>query len=293
MKCLSNVLLKTKEIYNDLNQTEKIIATYLLDNTNNVLNLSIKELSIRSGVSQAAWVRFCKTLGFTGLKDLKKELINDEIGDRFDPSPDNGDKYSDIKYASEASTIAERVCRNNIQAIESTLSIVDFEQIDKAVEAIMKAKRIVFFGTGASGVVATDAQFKFMRIGKNAISYCDHHMQMTVASTLTKDDVAFIISYSGATREMIEISNIAQNSGAVIIAMTKYGKNVINQCADIILHTSATEIVKRSGAMGSRIAQLTVIDILFTCVANRSYDDIEKSLNNSYKYTSKHKVDNK
>ena len=74
------------------------------------------------------------------------------------------------------------------------------------------------------------------------------------------------------------------------MALTKYGQNALAESADFVLSVSAPEVDKRSGAMSSRIAQLAVIDVLFTAVANLDYATVEAKLENSYESLRSHKV---
>lgn len=285
-------ILKIRQIYDELNPTEKKIADYLLDNIDKVFHLSIHELAQETGVSQAAWVRFCKLLGYSGLKDLKKAYVsrlNKAVNETND-SNEEEQLYTDIKGYTSIESIIENVSLLNAKAITDTQKILDGKRVDQAVEAIMKANKILFLGVGASGLVAQDAANKFLRIGKNTSAPCDFHMQLTNTHLLTENDIAVVISYSGQTKEMIECMEIAQEIGSTVISITKYGKNPIASNADIPLFISAPEVEKRSGATGSRIAQLLIIDILFTGVANREYEKVKDLLTETSKYTEKHKI---
>jgi DNA-binding MurR/RpiR family transcriptional regulator len=106
----------------------------------------------------------------------------------------------------------------------------------------------------------------------------DPHDQLLAASTLRKDDVAVLISYTGETQDTIATMNVVKAMGATSISLTKYGPNQLNEMANIKLYADYTETLLRSSAMCSRIAMLTVIDVLFTAVASRSYNEIKPSL---------------
>ncbi|GIQ65548.1 hypothetical protein PACILC2_41160 [Paenibacillus cisolokensis] len=99
---------------------------------------------------------------------------------------------------------------------------------------------------------------------------------------LSKGDVAIFISNSGETVEILETLDIAKRNGAHIIAITKYNKSELSERADILLSISTPEISLRSGAMGSRIAMLTVIDILFAGVASADYQQVKKYLSKTH-----------
>ena len=69
---MTNIEVRTQNIYENLSNAEKKVASYFLDNVENVFAKPISQLAEESGVSKVAWVRFCKAIGFDGLKDLKK-----------------------------------------------------------------------------------------------------------------------------------------------------------------------------------------------------------------------------
>jgi len=74
---MTNIEVRTQNIYENLSNAEKKVAAYFLDNVENVFAKPISQLAEESGVSKVAWVRFCKAIGFDGLKDLKKSLFSE------------------------------------------------------------------------------------------------------------------------------------------------------------------------------------------------------------------------
>ena len=61
---------------------------------------------------------------------------------------------------------------------------LDPDALQRAITAMAKAERVEFYGFGASGAVATDAQHKFFRLLPSAAAYSDPHMQAMSAVTL-------------------------------------------------------------------------------------------------------------
>ncbi|MDI6618385.1 MAG: MurR/RpiR family transcriptional regulator [Clostridiales bacterium] len=278
---MPGTLLKIKEVFNNLNKTEKRIAEYILENPDDIIHLSIGELAERCSTSQAAIVRFCKSIQYNGYKDFKIDITPDILA----LQKDDENKYTDIKPGDKLESIIENVCINNIKSIDDTLKILDYNEVERAVDAINKSRRIDFYGVGASGIIALDGQQKFMRIHKYCFAYTDSHLQITSAATLEKGDVAIIISYSGETKDIIESAKAAKESGATVISITKYGKSTLSELSNINLFLTSPETSIRSGAMGSRIAQLNMIDIIFSAVASMEYKDIKKYLDKTHKAT--------
>lgn len=197
--------------------------------------------------------------------------------------------YSDINGYKSVEEISTNVMQSGICAITDTVKLIDSATMEKAAKAIMKAHSVKLFGVSASALVAEDFYYKLLRIGKNACFSKDSHVQLTYAANISPVDAAVIISHSGATAEIIEILDTVKKRGAVGIAVTRFSKKNYLNNADIILYSSAPEIYRRSGAMSSRIAQLTVIDVLFSTIAHQNYRAIEKNLEQSYRSCLVHK----
>ena len=280
---MTNIELRTKGMYDSLSNSGKKVADYFLNHIDDVFNLAIADLAKESGVSKAAWVRFSKTIGFDGLKDLKKSLFI-ELHKNTDETPPTV-PFSDVGDAESIEDLIESEKNNSICAIQDTATLLDPKEVESAAQKILCAKSVRIFGVGASGLVAEDLQTKLLRINKNVVFSSDHHVQLVYAANMTSRDVAVLISMSGNTSDILEIMELAKKCGTPIVAMTKFGNNKLAQNADVVLSISAPEIALRSGAMSSRIAQLMAVDVLFSAVAFLDYDriavNLEKSLNST------------
>ncbi|QAY67004.1 MurR/RpiR family transcriptional regulator [Paenibacillus protaetiae] len=269
-----NILIKIRDMKLSLTPVERMVADFILDNLEEVPLLSVKELATQSKTSDASVLRFCKTMGYSGYRSFIVS-ISASLGS-MDEEQKN--QYTDIQPGDSLSTIITNISHNNSKSIEDTLSVIDREEIARAVEAIGACSRIAFFGVGASGLVGQDAEQKFLRINKICRAYTDSHSQLTAAALLGKEDVAVFISNSGSTSDILEALDISVKNGCKTIAITKHSKSELAQKSDIVLHISTPELTFRSGAMGSRIAMLTVVDILFAGVASAEYHHVKKYL---------------
>lgn len=286
---MTNIEIKVKSVFDQLSNAERNAAQYFLNNANSIFDKPIAVLAKESQTTQAAWVRFCKSLGFKGLKELKKSFFVQIQMPASENTHENYTVYSDINGYKSVEEISTNVMQSGICAITDTVKLIDSATMEKAAKAIMKAHSVKLFGVSASALVAEDFYYKLLRIGKNACFSKDSHVQLTYAANISPADAAVIISHSGATAEIIEILDAVKKRGAVGIAVTRFSKKNYLNNADIILYSSAPEIYRRSGAMSSRIAQLTVIDVLFSTIAHQNYRAIEKNLEQSYRSCLVHK----
>lgn len=290
---LITIELLVRGKYDSLSNTEKKAAAYFLNNIEDVFKKPIAQLADDSGVSKVAWVRFCKTLGFSGLKELKKRLFNEIYQAKEQENVTEGHVvFSDILEArhDSISQMIQGVRNNSISAIQDTAKLLDPANVELAAKKILKARTIRIFGIGASALVAEDLFTKLLRIDMDVRFFPEFHSQLTYASNMTPEDVAIIISTSGRTQEVLEILDIVNQCGAQVIALTSFGKNPLALGSHIQLYSSSPEVAPRSGAMSSRIAQMVVVDVLFCAVARLDYNKSASILENSLKTTQSHRL---
>lgn len=262
---MDNTLLHLRSVFPTLRPAEQRVARQILKSPDETVHLSITELAKRSQVSDATVVKFCKRLGYKGFQEFKILLAQDVA---VKPEP----IYGEVEPDDDVVSVKEKIFQANIMALQDTCQVLDGDQLQKAVDALGSAREIHFYGLGASGIVALDAEQKFSRIGMQVNAFIDAHMQITRAVLLQPGDVAVGISYSGETSEIAQALQVAKNAGAVTIAITNFSASTTASLAHIVLLTSSQENIFRSGAISSRIAQLSTIDTLFIAVALVDYE---------------------
>jgi DNA-binding MurR/RpiR family transcriptional regulator len=265
---LNGGLVSLQAILDELKPSERKVADYILAHPQDVVKLSVQKLAELSGVSEATIIRLARSLNMKGYQELKLRIAGD-----LNKQTATG-SYQEIMMEGSIESIMQAVSWNNIQSIQDTLSVLSREEVERAAEAMSRARKIDVYGVGASAVIASDVKQKFSRINLWCDAYSDFHAQLTSAVSLTDQDVAFGISYSGQTEDVIQSLTEAKQQGATIITLTKFGSSPVADLADIRLHTSSVEKSIRSGAMASRIAQLNVIDILFITIISRRQADV-------------------
>ncbi|MCL2811226.1 MAG: MurR/RpiR family transcriptional regulator [Clostridia bacterium] len=287
---MTNIEVRTRGMYAGLSPAEKKVAAYFLAQVDNVFHMPIAALALESDTSQVAWVRFSKSLGFSGLKSLKKQLFSELNAQQDSKQNPQEALYADITGSTTVEQMAKTIKSGSIQAIEDTMSLLSPDTIQEVAGKMIRADSVKLFGVGASALVAEDMCDKLLRIGMNVAHSRDFHIQLTYAANLTSQDVAIFISNSGATKEVLETLKIAKECGATTITITKFGRLPMTALADYALYTSCPEVYRRSGAMSSRIAQLTLIDVLYTAVAHLDYERAKIRLENSYNSCKPHRV---
>lgn len=289
---MTNVEVRVRSSYSALSPTCQKAADYLLEHTRELYSIPIAELARQSGVSSAAWVRLCKEIGYAGLKDMRQQLY---LQYSAEPQAEAAPQlhFADLREGKNAQELLQTVTAASLQALNSTAQLLDPAAFQTASDWLLQASSIKLFGMGASGLVASDLCDKLLRIGKNAIYSADSHVQLSYSATLTRDDVAVFISNTGKTQEVLQALDAVQASGCHTIGITHYSKSPLTAGCELLLYTSSEEVYVRSGAMSSRLAQLMVVDALFTVLASQDYARIKAPLESSYQICMSHRVDHR
>ncbi len=250
------------------------LSGYILDHAADVMHMSITEVADAASVSEAYVVKLAHDLGLKGFQDLKIALARELVEPvKF--------IHEDVQPGDDAATVIRKVFQSDLQALTDTLHVLDAQAMQRAVELILSAERVEFYGIGSAGPVAVDLYYRMLRIGLPCAVLIDSHMQ-AVSAALTGPTVAVVvISHSGSTRETVDAMRIAKEAGARTICVTNFGKSPIQAYTDVALYTAAAETTFRTEAMTSRIAELSVVDTLYVCCAlanfDRSVDNIART----------------
>ena len=196
---MTDIEIKTRSIYDELSPAEQKVAWYFLQNLGSVFDDPIAVLAEKSGVSQVMWVRFCKSLGFSGLKDMKKNLFFQLSQQRAEASAPSMD-FLDTRTYSSVEGIISGVEAGSLEAIRSTAQIQDTAKIETVAAKIAQADCVRLFGVGASGLVASDLYYKLLRVDVDAVFCTDLHVQLTYITGSKPGDVAIFFSNSGRPR---------------------------------------------------------------------------------------------
>jgi DNA-binding MurR/RpiR family transcriptional regulator len=268
-----------------LSESEKKIAQYICKEPKKALHFNVRELAKQSNSSQAAVIRFCKRTGFNNFSDFKLRLARDVFRDSDERYIPDLDLESEVNPSRVIHGIVDRTQRS-LSSLESTL---DPHSVEKAVSLFTTSTSIILFGVGASGVVAYDFMQKLTRLGLSVYYTSDSDLQLTRASTMNHNQVAFVISYSGENKNMIEVVQIAKNRSVPVISLTMDSQNTVRNNASIALLVPLTEKIYRSGATTSRINQLTVIDILYSMMVSNNLEDSIAALETTMEATHREK----
>lgn len=255
-------------LYHD---ARSIIAEFLLNERNHLYQYTMDDIAHLTFTSKPTLVRFAKTLGYKGWKDFNRALI-EEI-----KYQENNKSEVDVNFPfnekDNYQEIINNLSRLQIESIMDTTHLLKEKMLELAVIRISKAKKIVLFGMKPNSYYAQSFRWKFLSIGINIHIAKEGELGM-LARTLTKDDCAILISYSGnnVAKDPMAQVEILKRQEVSIIAMTSGGNNYLQQHVDCIFEISSRErLYSKISTFATEQSLLLIFNVIFACFFRKDY----------------------
>lgn len=252
-----NCGLKITAVYAVLKTAERKAADFILENPDEIKDLTIVEFAGRAQCSEATIVRLSKRLGYKGFPELKTDFAGLAEGG------EDGLGYQGISKKDGPDDVVRKVIDATIDALRDTLSIMDKQQYGKALEAMVNAPNILFCGIGDAALVAMEAYQRFVRVGQSCCVSEDPDLQLIMATHLGKGDVVVAISHSGKSTTVVNTVKMARQAGATAIAITNFPVSPLTKNSDIVLLTAVFSQHITGEVISKRVAELCIIESLY------------------------------
>ena len=263
-----NILERIRASYYQLTATERKVADFVLSQYDKVQFMSITQLAEVCGTAEATISRFCRNLQLKGFNAFKIELA------RHCASTAQFRQPLDDSLASRS----REVGRLAGDAIAQTVSLVEPEQVLKAVSLIEKASRVLCFGAGGSMLMAQEFAHLFSTVTGKFTAIADSHIQMSSVATMGSQDILVLFSYSGATTGGLQLLELAKSRDIRTILVTRFSKSPAAKLADVVLCCGSNEGPFQFGSVPAKVAQLIVMDILFQEYCHRNRESCEENI---------------
>lgn len=274
-----DLVQRIQERYATLRKSERIVADYLREHAGTRLSLSITELAQTLGLSEATVSRVSRALGYSGFPDLKLSLAEGAATrSSFANIP------AEIEQTDTLVGTSAKLANLLSTAIQGTQRMLDTERIDRCIQAIRRARKVVLVGVGGAAAICDEAAHLFMKAGLDAVACNDHYTQVVLAANLDARDVMIGISHTGTTLGIASALKLAREMGAATIAMTSAPTSPVARAAATTLVTwsSSTPSVPLYGDfLEGRISQIYLVDLLYIGLLFEEGQDRSANLKNT------------
>jgi len=266
-----NLLKKIENGMDSYSKGQKAIARYILNHYEKAAYMTASILGEATGLSESTVVRFAFELGFDGYPDMQRalreavkiklttvqrvELTNSIIGE--------GD-------------LLDTVLTADSEKIRRTLSEIDAEAFERAVDKIISARNIYIIGVRSSAFLAGFLNYNLRMIFDNV-----RFIQTTSGSemfeqiiNIGKGDVMIAISFPRYSKRIINAVEFARQKGADVVALTDGEGSPIASYANELLpaHSDMVSFVD------SLVAPLSIINAIIVAIVRKKQGEFSRKL---------------
>ncbi len=262
-----NVFTRITREYYQLTASEKKLAAFVTANGQRSQTMSISELAAACGVAEATISRFCRRMGYRGYSAFRLAIAAATAG-RSSSDPLRGE----IQPEDTVPDLCAKLAGVDSDAIRETQSLIVPESIIAAANILTAADKVLCMGQGGSMLMAEEAAHLFTTAFPGFFAVADSHMQVITASSLTERDAILFFSYSGSTKDLMDVLHVARQQHAKSILVTRYPGSPGAALVDVVLQCGSIEGPLQLGSVAARIAQLYLIDVLFSEMCRRDME---------------------
>ncbi|MGF6178017.1 MurR/RpiR family transcriptional regulator [Ensifer sp. 4252] len=255
---------RLRSVLPKLSDSERRVALWMLDNSDSAIRQSMSAIAQATDVSDTTVLRMCRTAGFEGFTDLKLALAQEPRTVQAETSTEP--QTSDLQAAT-------RLFRAIGQALTDTLGVLDEKTLAAAIDLMASARHILVGGVGGSGIVAQAFYQRCIRLGLRCDAPVDSQLQIMHAALTGPGDLVVAISYSGITSDPVLVLQEAKARGASTLCITGNSSSPLARLADVVLVSVSHE--QGSEPMAAQIAQMTLVDALYSVFAARNAERVQ------------------
>lgn len=259
----------------DFSHTEREIADYILNHSDDIIHMTIEDLVRETYTSNASIIRFCKKIGMQGYREFKITFIQ-ELEKRR-----NDNTYVDYNYPFHQDDSTNDILNHIAKLTNSTIDIcyknINAKKIHKIAEIISNSQNVYSYAIGDSLIRAMSFQNKLLKIGKHLINTSALRDETAYTTHTTNKDCAIFITYSASSSSQLHDAQILKKHGTKIIIITSNEESALTRLADYSLIIPNLENKFDSIAtFYSQIAFEYVLNVIYSIIYGIQYSENHK-----------------
>ena len=265
--------------YDELSPRLKQVASFVLDNPNDIALETLAVNASRCDVQPSTIVRFAKVFGYSGASEMQR-LFRDEILAAA-PSPSYSERIRQFQERSDTVdwllpyNVMREFAESNIIALEHLRDAVRKDDLDRSLELMHSAHTIYLAGVRRAFPVAAYLAYSLSHVEKRAF-LLDGIAGMTSEQSwmLGPDDLVIAVSFKPYASETMAVVERATANGAPLIAISDSRLSPIAKSANVCFEIKDAEVRQfRSLTASMCLAQTLVISYAYKFGLDRSAEE--------------------
>ncbi len=254
---------RLKTCLHQISPAEQRVAQYFLDNREEVLIASASTLAQQTGTSDATVVRTTKALGFSGMEELRRMLV-EEL--RENPSPASRMARTLSEVGDGLASVLDMTLDIHQKSLDDLRRAITPDNFDSAVHSIVKARRVFIFGLGPSSAMADYFKVQLTRFGIEAQSLTQAGILLADGiQKFKKGDLLMIFAYGRVYRELDVLLDQADRAGLARILFSDTLGHRLRDRVDLVMAVARG----RTDMLSMHTATLALIEALLVGVARK------------------------
>lgn len=259
----------------ELTDSEKTLIDYVMDHSDDIMNMSAAEISKKSYVSVSTIYRIIDKLNLSGLQAFKSHIHFDR--EKYQKELVSVDYNYPFRINNTNHEIMTKMRSLYDQTLDSTLNLIDLEEYGKIIQKMYDASTIALFPSIGNYFMAESFRQNMLELGKNVLVEKQIFYQLKVAETLKKGDLAIVISYANRTPHVEDCIRIMKKNGVTTVLISSTKESELSKLVDYHLYFASYENhEEKIASFSSRASLQFLLDCLYACYFNRDY---ERNLN--------------
>ena len=265
-----DILTVIQDNMSSFSKGQKKIAGFILESYDKAAFMTASRLGKKVGVSESTVVRFASELGYDGYPDMQRslqkmirnrlttvqriEVTNDRLGDQ---------------------DLLSMVLQSDIDKIRQTLEELDRESFNRAVDAIVSARKIYIIGVRSSAAIASFLHFYFNLIFDNVVLVSASTASEIFESLLRvgEGDVVIGVSFPRYSSRTVQAMSFARDRGAATVAITDSEASPLIPISQYLLMARSD----MASFVDSLVAPLSLVNALLVVVSQRKNDELART----------------
>ncbi len=273
MEELNDFRRRLEDHYSDLTKSEQRIASYLLSHHDEAAFLPAAELAERLDVSQATIIRFAQAIGYESFPALRR-CLQEIFRARVTPASRLQRKLSDLKTGE--GHVLSQVIEMELQYLTEAEHSVPAADFDRAVEILVKGKRVFTFGMGPSRILSELAQIRLQRFGFTTFALTESGRDLLEKLLLLqRGDAVLLTAFHHVHGELVAAVDQAHKAGCRTVLLTDTLGPTFRDRVDVVLSARRGPV----STFHSLTVPMVILNALLLAVAMRKPDDSLAYLN--------------
>lgn len=261
---MSHIYKRIEQLHK-LNENEKMIVKYLVDNLDQIPQLSSRELARRTYTSSTAIIRFIKKLGYQSYNDFKLHIVSDL----------KNLKLSDNSIVSKEDILSliNKMSDIEVAVISQTKEMLSIDVLNHISVLLNQYQYIDILASDANATIAKYASHILWRTGKIVQVFLESDLQQMMSIHIPNDHIVIAISKFGTQVSILKSVDLLKKRNIPLIAITSNKDSDLAKKCQYVLYGVIEDTAYKLSDIVFYISLKYLFDLLYVMIFSQNYED--------------------